>query len=43
MKKAVTAVGYAGDIEVENFNQAIWSAPAATTAATVRDRFSRVF
>ena len=36
---AVTAAGYAGDIEVEIFNQAIWSAPAAKTAALVRGMF----
>ena len=40
---AVAAAGYAGDIEVEIFNQAIWSAPAAETAAIVRDRFPQVF
>ena len=40
---AVTAAGYAGDIEVEIFNQAIWSAPSASTATLVRDRFPRVF
>ena len=40
---AVAAAGYTGDIEVEIFNQAIWSAPSATTAALVRDRFPQVF
>jgi sugar phosphate isomerase/epimerase len=40
---AVTAAGYTGDIEVEIFNQAIWSAPAAKTAALVRERFPQVF
>ena len=40
---AVAAAGYAGDIEVEIFNQAIWSAPPAKTAALVRDRFPQVF
>jgi sugar phosphate isomerase/epimerase len=40
---AVTAAGYAGDIEVEIFNEAIWSAPPDETAATVRKRFPQVF
>jgi sugar phosphate isomerase/epimerase len=40
---AVAAAGYTGDIEVEIFNQAIWSAPAAKTAALVRERFPQVF
>ena len=40
---AVAAAGYAGDIEVEIFNEAIWSAPPDETAATVRKRFPRVF
>src|SRR5215469_12258736 len=40
---AVTAAGYAGDIEVEIFSQAVWSAPPATTAALVRDRFPQIF
>ena len=40
---AVTAAGYTGDIEVEIFNQAIWSAPAAKTAAIIRDRFPQIF
>ena len=40
---AVTAAGYTGDIEVEIFNQAIWSAPPDATAALVRDRFAQVF
>jgi sugar phosphate isomerase/epimerase len=40
---AVTASGYAGDIEVEIFNQAIWSAPPASTAALLRTRFPQVF
>jgi sugar phosphate isomerase/epimerase len=40
---AVTAAGYTGDIEVEIFNQAIWSAPAAETAAIIRDRFPQIF
>jgi sugar phosphate isomerase/epimerase len=40
---AVAAAGYTGDIEVEIFNQAIWSAPPAKTAALVRDRFPQVF
>jgi sugar phosphate isomerase/epimerase len=40
---AVAAAGYAGDIEVEIFNEAIWSAPADKTAATVRERFPLAF
>ncbi len=40
---AVTAVGYAGYIEVEIFSEAIWAAPPDETAATVRTRFPRVF
>jgi sugar phosphate isomerase/epimerase len=40
---AVTAAGYHGDIEVEIFNEAIWSAPPDETAATVRKRFPQVF
>jgi sugar phosphate isomerase/epimerase len=40
---AVTAAGYAGDIEVEIFNEAIWSAPSAKTAALVRGRFPQIF
>jgi sugar phosphate isomerase/epimerase len=40
---AVTAAGYAGDIEVEIFNEAVWSAPPDETAATVRKRFPLAF
>jgi sugar phosphate isomerase/epimerase len=40
---AVAAAGYAGDIEVEIFNEAVWSAPADKTAATVRERFPLAF
>jgi sugar phosphate isomerase/epimerase len=40
---AVTAAGYAGDIEVEIFNEAIWSAPPDETAATVVKRFPLAF
>jgi sugar phosphate isomerase/epimerase len=40
---AVAAAGYAGDIEVEIFNEAIWAAPADKTAATVRERFPLAF
>src|SRR6266702_3338592 len=40
---AVAAAGYAGDIEVEIFNEAIWSAPPDETAATVRKRFPLAF
>jgi sugar phosphate isomerase/epimerase len=40
---AVAAAGYAGDIEVEIFNQGIWDAPGDQTAATVVERFPLVF
>src|SRR5579862_6598609 len=40
---AVTAAGYTGDIEVEIFSQPVWSAPAAKTAAIIRDRFPQIF
>jgi sugar phosphate isomerase/epimerase len=40
---AVTAAGYAGDIETEIFNADIWAAPADKTAATVQMRFPLVF
>jgi sugar phosphate isomerase/epimerase len=40
---AVAAAGYAGDIEVEIFNEAVWSAPPDETAATVRERFPQAF
>jgi sugar phosphate isomerase/epimerase len=36
---AVAAAGYAGYVEVEIFNEAVWNAPPDETAATVRDRF----
>ena len=39
----MAAAGYAGDIEVEIFNQAIWDAPADETAATVTKRFPQIF
>jgi hypothetical protein len=39
----VAAAGYTGPIEVEIFNEAIWSAPADETAATVIDRFPQAF
>ena len=40
---AVAAAGYAGDIEVEIFNEAVWGAPPDETAATVRKRFPLAF
>jgi sugar phosphate isomerase/epimerase len=40
---AVAAAGYAGDIEVEIFNESVWSAPPDETAATVRKRFPLAF
>ncbi|WP_125773224.1 sugar phosphate isomerase/epimerase family protein [Antribacter gilvus] len=35
----VAAAGYTGDIETEIFNEEIWAAPAADTAATVLARY----
>jgi sugar phosphate isomerase/epimerase len=40
---AVAAAGYTGPIEVEIFNQAIWSAPPDDTAETVLKRFPLAF
>ena len=40
---AVLAAGYAGYIEVEIFNEAIWTAPPDETAATVCGRFPLAF
>jgi sugar phosphate isomerase/epimerase len=40
---AVAAAGYAGYVEVEIFNEAIWNAPPDETAATARDRFPLAF
>ena len=40
---AVLAAGYAGYIEVEIFNEAVWTAPPDETAATVRGRFPLAF
>jgi sugar phosphate isomerase/epimerase len=39
---AVTAAGYAGYVEVEIFNAAVWAAPADQTAAKVRERFAAI-
>jgi sugar phosphate isomerase/epimerase len=39
---AVLAAGYAGAIEVEIFNQAIWDAPAAETAVRTASAFASV-
>ena len=39
---AVTEAGYAGDIEVEVLSDAVWSAPADQTAATIRARFAQI-
>ena len=36
---AVATAGYAGYVEVEIFNEAVWNAPPDETAATVRKRF----
>lgn len=40
--RAVVAAGYAGFVEVEIFNQAIWDTPAEQTVATVLDRWATV-
>ena len=40
---AVTAAGYAGYIEVEIFNEAVWTAPPDETVATIRKRFPLAF
>ena len=40
---AVADAGYAGHIEVEIFNEAVWTAPPDETAATVRERFPLAF
>jgi sugar phosphate isomerase/epimerase len=39
---AVSAAGYQGYVEVEIFNEDVWSAPADQTARTVRERFAAV-
>jgi sugar phosphate isomerase/epimerase len=36
----VVEAGYTGDIEVEIFNEEIWALPAATTVATIAERYS---
>ena len=40
---AVAAAGYTGDIEVEIFNETVWSAPPDETAAKVRATFPLAF
>jgi sugar phosphate isomerase/epimerase len=40
---AVAAAGYAGYVETEIFNEAVWNAPPDETAATVRARFPQAF
>jgi sugar phosphate isomerase/epimerase len=37
----MAAAGYAGDVETEIFNQAVWAEEAAVTAAIVADRYRR--
>lgn len=39
LRRSVDAAGYAGPIEVELFNRAIWDAPGDEVLATVRERF----
>jgi sugar phosphate isomerase/epimerase len=40
---AVAAAGYAGDIEVEIFNETIWNAPPDETAEKLRTSFPQAF
>ena len=40
LRRSVDAAGYAGPIEVELFNRAIWDAPGDEVLATVRERFA---
>lgn len=40
---AVAAAGYAGDIEVEIFNETIWNAPPDETAKKLRTSFPQAF
>ena len=40
---AVAAAGYTGDIEVEIFNETVWSAPPDETAARLRETFPLAF
>jgi sugar phosphate isomerase/epimerase len=40
---SVSAAGYDGYVEIEIFSQAVWEAPADTTAATVRQRYADLF
>ena len=42
LSAAVSAAGYRGYVEVEIFNEDVWSAPADETAAVVRERFAAV-
>jgi hypothetical protein len=39
----VAVAGYTGDIEVEIFNETVWSAPPDETAARLRATFPGVF
>jgi len=41
MTEAVIAAGYTGDIEVEIFNQQLWSAPIGKVLQDVSERFDR--
>jgi sugar phosphate isomerase/epimerase len=40
---AVASAGYRGYVEVEIFNHRIWDDPADSTAATVRERYQRIW
>jgi sugar phosphate isomerase/epimerase len=43
MTRDVLAAGYSGFVEVEIFNEAVWAAPPAETAARVRATFAATF
>jgi sugar phosphate isomerase/epimerase len=43
MTRAVLAAGYTGFVEVEIFNEDVWAAPPAETAARVRATFAATF
>jgi sugar phosphate isomerase/epimerase len=42
LREAVDAAGYTGPIEVEIFNQQIWSTPGEQVLATIKERFLAV-
>jgi sugar phosphate isomerase/epimerase len=42
LTRAVVEAGYAGDVECELFNEAIWGAPAGEVARIVAERFRTI-